>query len=178
MSLHSTLRAGKKINVEGKHGQIIGGLIVSGEEINAKVIGNEAYVITRVSVGVDPNLQKEYHEVCKSYKEGKKRLLHITQTLNTLSKIDISSLPQERIDQINAITRSQFPIAGQLKRDEQKILELEAKLAEMKNGKVKADDVIYPGARISINAVVKNVQEEYHHCTMSLQEGEVTLGQY
>ena len=178
VSLHSTLRAGKRINVEGKHGQIIGGLIVSGEEINAKVIGNEAYVITRVSVGVDPNLQKEYHEVCKSYKEGKKRLLHITQTLNTLSKIDISALPQERIDQINAITRSQFPIAGQLKRDEQKILELEAKLAEMKNGKVKADDVIYPGARISINSVVKNVQEEYRHCTMSLQEGEVSLGQY
>ena len=178
VALHSTLRAGKKINVEGKHGQITGGLTVSGEEVNAKVIGNQAYVITRVSVGVDPNLQKEYHEVCKSYKEGKKRLLHITQTLNTLSKIDISQLPQERIDQINAITRSQFPIAGQLKRDEQKILELEAKLAEMKNGKVKADDVIYPGARISINAVVKNVQEEYHHCTMSLQEGEVTLGQY
>ena len=178
VALHSTLRAGKKINVEGKHGQITGGLTVSGEEVNAKVIGNQAYVITRISVGVDPNLQKEYHEVCKSYKEGKKRLLHITQTLNTLSKLDISALPQERIDQINAITRSQFPIAGQLKRDEQKILELEAKLAEMKNGKVKADDVIYPGARISINSVVKNVQEEYRHCTMSLQEGEVSLGQY
>ena len=178
VSLHSTLRAGKKIVVEGKHGQITGGLTVSGEEVTAKVIGNQAYVITRVSVGVDPNLQKEYHEVCKSYKEGKKRLLHITQTLNTLSKIDISQLPQERIDQINAITRSQFPIAGQLKRDEQKILELETKLSEMKNGKVKAEDVIYPGARISINSVVKNVQEEYRHCTMSLQEGEVTLGTF
>ena len=178
VALHSTLRAGKKIVVEGKHGQITGGLTVSGEEVSAKVIGNQAYVITRVSVGVDPNLQKEYHEVCKSYKEGKKRLLHITQTLNTLSKIDITQLPQERIDQINAITRSQFPIAGQLKRDEQKILELEEKLSEMKNGKVKADEVIYPGARISINSVVKNVQEEYRHCSLSLQEGEVTLGQY
>lgn len=178
VSLHSTLRAGKKVIVEGKHGQITGGLTVSGEEVQAKVIGNQAYVITRVSVGVDPNLQKEYHEVCKSYKEGKKRLLHITQTLNTLSKIDISQLPQERIDQINAITRSQFPIAGQLKRDEQKILELEQKLSEMKNGKVRADDVMYPGSRISINAVVKNVQEEYRHCTMSLQEGEITLGAF
>ena len=104
--------------------------------------------------------------------------MHITQTLNTLSKIDISQLPQERIDQINAITRSQFPIAGQLKRDEQRILELEEKLSEMKNGKVRADDVMYPGSRISINAVVKNVQEEYRHCTMSLQEGEVTLGAF
>ena len=153
-------------------------MTVSGEEVSAKVIGNDAFVITRVSVGVDPNLQKEYHEVCKSYKEGRKKLLHITQTLNTLSKIDISKLPQERIDQINAITRSQFPIAGQLKRDEQKILELEEKLAEMKNGKIRVDDVIYPGARLSINSVVKNVQEEYHHCTMSLNDGEISLGTF
>lgn len=178
VSLHSTLRAGKKVNVEGKGGKIIGGLTVSGEEVNAKVIGNDAFIITRVSVGVDPNLQKEYHEVCKSYKEGRKKLLHITQTLNTLSKIDMSRLPQERIDQINAITRSQFPIAGQLKRDEQKILELEEKLAEMKNGKIRVDDVIYPGARLSINSVVKNVQEEYRHCTLSLNEGEISLGAF
>lgn len=176
VALHSTLRAGKKITVEGKGGKIIGGLTVSGEEVTAKVIGNDAFVITRVSVGVDPNLQKEYHEVCKSYKEGKKKLLHITQTLNTLSKIDMSKLPPERMAQINAITRSQFPIAGQLKRDEQKILELETKLSEMKNGKIRVDDVMYPGARLSINSVVKNVQEEYRHCTMSLNEGEISLG--
>ncbi len=178
VALHSTLRAGKKIIVEGKGGKIIGGLTVSGEEVSAKVIGNDAFVITRVSVGVDPNLQKEYHEVCKSYKEGKKKLLHITQTLNTLAKIDMSKLPPERMAQINAITRSQFPIAGQLKRDEQKILELETKLSEMKNGKIRVDDVMYPGARLSINSVVKNVQEEYRHCTMSLNEGEISLGTF
>lgn len=179
VAIHSTLRAGKRIIVEGKHGQIMGGLAVSGEEVQAKIIGNESYVITRVSVGVDPNLQKEYHEVCKSYKEGKKRLLHITQTLNTLSKIDMSTLPQERLNQINALTRSQFPIAGQLKRDEQRILELEAQLGDMKHGKIRADDVIYPGSRLSVNSIVKNVQEEYHHCTMSLSsEGEIVLGQY
>lgn len=176
VALHSTLRAGKKIIVEGKGGKIIGGLTVSGEEVTAKIIGNDAFVITRVSVGVDPNLQKEYHEVCKNYKEGKKKLLHITQTLNTLSKIDMSKLPPERMAQINAITRSQFPIAGQLKRDEQKILELETKLSEMKNGKIRVDDIMYPGARLSINSVVKNVQEEYRHCTMSLNEGEISLG--
>ncbi len=178
VALHSTLRAGQKITCEDKHGQITGGLAVAGEEVNVKIIGNQAYVITRVSVGVDPNLQKEYHEVCKSYKENKKRLLHITQTLNTLSKIDISSLPKERVDQINALTRSQFPIAGQLKRDEKRILELEEKLSEMKNGKIKTSDTIYPGARLSVNGVVKSIQEEFKHCTMSLNEGEVVVGPY
>lgn len=178
VAIHSTLRAGKRIVVEGKHGQIMGGLAVSGEEVQAKIIGNESYVITRVSVGVDPNLQKEYHEVCKSYKEGKKRLLHITQTLNTLSKIDMSTLPQERLNQINALTRSQFPIAGQLKRDEKRILELEAQLGEMKNGRIRVDDIIYPGSRLSVNSIVKNVQEEYRHCSLHLQEGELIVGQY
>ena len=178
VALHSTLRAGKKVTVEDKHGQITGGLTVAGEEVIAKIIGNQAYVVTRVSVGIDPNLQQEYHNVCQSYKEGKKRLLHITQTLNTLAKIDISSLPKERVDQINALTRSQFPIAGQLKRDEKRILELEEKLAEMKNGKIRADDVIFPGARLSVNSIVKNVHEEYRHCTIALQEGEVTVGPY
>ncbi|MBR1728086.1 MAG: DUF342 domain-containing protein [Selenomonadaceae bacterium] len=178
VALHSTLRAGKKVMVEDKHGQITGGLTVAGEEVRAKIIGNQAYVITRISVGVDPNLQKEYNDVCKSYKEGKKRLMQITQTLNTLGKIDISTLPPERVAQINALTRSQFPLAGQIKRDEKKIIELEALLADMKNGKIKASDTIYPGSRLSINSVVKNIQEEYKYCTMTLQEGEVTVGPY
>ena len=178
VALHSTLRAGKRIVVEGKHGQIMGGLAVSGEEVQAKVIGNEAYVITRVSVGVDPNLQREYHNVCKSYKEGKKKLLHITQTLNTLSKIDMSKIPQERLNQLNALTRSQFPIAGQLKRDEKRILELEALLGDMKHGRVRVDDVLYPGVRLSINSVAKSVHEEYRHCTMILEDGQIVLGQY
>lgn len=178
-SLHSTLRAGKRITLEGRQGQLTGGIATAGEEVLARYIGNNANVITRVAVGIDPNLQKEYHEVCKNYKEGKKKLLHITQTLNTLSKIDINTLPQSRVDQINALTRSQFPIAGQLKRDEKKIKELEEKLAEMKNGKVRADDTIFPGVRLSINNIVKHVQEVYRHCTMYLDSnGEVALGPF
>ena len=178
VALHSTLRAGKKVIIEDKHGQITGGLTIAGDEVRAKIVGNQAYVVTRVSVGIDPNLQKEYHDACKSYKENKKRMLQITQTLNTLGKIDISQLPEERVAQINALTRSQFPLAGQIKRDEKKILELEAILADMKKGKVKVSDTIYPGTRLSINSVVKNIQEEYKHCTMFLQEDSVTVGPY
>ena len=177
-SLHSTLRAGRRITLEGKQGQLMGGIAIAGEEVLARLIGNPANVVTRVSVGIDPNLQQEYHDVCKNYKEGKKKLLHITQTLNTLSKIDINTLPQSRVDQINALTRSQFPIAGQLKRDEKRIKELEEKLNEMKNGRVRAEDAIFPGVRLSINKVNRNVQEKYAHCSMYLENGEVTLGPF
>ena len=178
VALHSTLRAGKRIILEEKHGQITGGVTIAGEEVNAKIVGNQAFVVTRVSVGVDPNLQRQYKLACRNYKEGKKRLQQISQTLNTLGKIDISRLPQERIDQINALTRSQFPLAGQLKKDEKAIKELEAKLAEMKHGKVRASDVIYPGTRLSVNSIMKNIYEEYRHCTFAINEGEIALGPY
>lgn len=179
IAYHSQLRAGKRIVMEDKHGQITGGQVVAGEEISVKIIGNASYVVTKVSVGVDPTLQKEYQDLKKSYKESKKRLTHITQTLNTLSKIDINKLPPERVESINQLTRSQFPLAGQIKRDERRIMEIESQLANMKNGKIKVSDIIYPGTRISVNGVARAIQSDYRHCTISLNEnGEIDLGTY
>ena len=179
IALHSNIRAGKQIIMDSKHGQITGGHAVAGESVSVKVIGNSAFVVTKISVGIDPNLQKEYQDLRKSYKESKKRLTHITQTLNTLSKIDINKLPQSRIDSINTLTRSQFPLAGQIKRDEKRIVEIEALLANMKNGRIKVDDTIFPGVRLSVSGILKNIQSEYRHCTISLNDaGEVEVGPY
>ena len=177
-ALHSTIRASRKIILEGSQGQITGGLAVAGEEVFAKQIGNTANVVTRVSVGIDPYLNQEYHELCKKYKEGKLKLLQITQTLNTLSKIDINTLPQSRVDQINALTRSQFPIAGQLKRDEKRIKELRELLDNMKYGRIRVDDAIYPGVRLSINEKTRHIEEIFKHCTMYLEDDHVTVGPF
>lgn len=179
IALHSQIRAGKRIVMEDKHGQITGGHAVAGESVSVKIIGNSAFVVTKVSVGVDPTLQKEYQDLKKSYKESRRRLTHITQTLNTLSKIDINKLPPERVASINALTRSQFPLAGQIKRDEKRILEIEALLAEMRNGRIRVADTIYPGTRLAVNSVLKSIQTEYKRCTIFLNDaGEVEVGPY
>ena len=179
IAFHSQIRAGKKIIMEDKHGQITGGHVIAGEEISVKVIGNPAFVVTRVSVGVDPTLQKEYQDLKKAYKDSKRRLTQITQTLNTLSKIDINKLPPERVEMITKLTRSQFPIAGQMKRYEKRILEIEDLLSNMKNGRIKVSDIIYPGTRLSVNNILKNIQSDYRRCTIFLNSnGEVEVGAY
>ena len=179
IALHSQIRAGKRVVMEDKHGQITGGHVIAGEVVNVKMIGNPSFVVTKVSVGVDPNLQKEYQTLRKNYKEAKKRLTHITQTLNTLSKIDINKLPKSRVDSIGALTRSQFPLAGQIKRDEKRIMEIETQLTNMKNGRIKVSGTIYPGVRLSVNNVLKSIQTEYRNCTISLNDlGEIDIGPY
>ena len=179
IAFHSQIRAGKRVIMEDKHGQIIGGQVIAGEEIRVKVIGNGAYVVTRVTVGVDPTLQKEYQELRRGYKESKRRLSQIRQTLNTLSKIDINKLPAGRVAMIKELTRSQFPLAGQIKRDERRIIEIEEQLSNMKNGRIRVSDKIYPGTRLSVNNILKNIQSEYTHCSIFLNaEGEVEVGTY
>lgn len=178
VALHSNISAGKRIFLEDKRGMVTGGLMEAGEEIRCKIIGNTAFVVTRMAVGVNPQLQKRYRELCQEYKESKQRLKQITQMLNTLGKIDISRLPQERINQINALTRSQFPLAGKIKRDEKEILTIEAELNMMQNGKIRVSDTVYPGVRISINSVMMNVQSEIKRATLSVKNDRVDIGPY
>ena len=178
VALHSHLRAGKKIILEGKKGQLMGGKAEAGEEVRAVCLGNTASVVTRVVVGVDPNLQRQYREACERYKDGKKRLQQVTQMLNTLGKIDISRLPEERIEQINALTRSQFPLAGQIRRDEKLIKKLEQELAEMKHGRIAVSDTIYQGVRASVNSIQKHFNSEAKHCTLTVRDDAVVIDPY
>ena len=176
--LHSQVRAGNRVYAEEKRGTITGGSIAAGEEIRCKIVGSPAAVATKLSVGVDPALHKQYTELCRECKEDKARLKQITQMLNTLGKIDVSRLPQQRIDQINALTRSQFPLAGKIKRAEKEIMELEEAMNRMNDGKIRVADTIYPGTRISINSIIMNVQSSIRRCLLTVKDERINIGTY
>ncbi|MBR1760571.1 MAG: DUF342 domain-containing protein [Schwartzia sp.] len=176
--LHSDLRAGIKIVVEGKRGLVTGGYLAAGEEIRAKVIGNQAQVASRLVVGVNPSLQRKYQDACREYSESRKKLQQLTQALNTLGKIDVSLLPPQRAEQIAQLTRSQFPLAGQVERSERLIKELEEQISQMKNGRICVSDRIFPGQKLIVNSVVKHIQQEEQHCSFQLEDDEVRVGPY
>ncbi|MBQ9377087.1 MAG: DUF342 domain-containing protein [Schwartzia sp.] len=176
--LHSDVRAGVLIAVEGKNGLVTGGYLAAGEEIRAKTVGNPVLVSSRIIVGVNPALRQKYQEVCKDYAEAKKKLKQLTQALNTLGKIDISQLPPQRAEQISKLTRSQFPLAGRVERDEKLIKELEEQISQMRKGKIRISDRIYPGQKLVVNSIMKNLQTEEQHCTFYMEEDEVKIGPY
>lgn len=178
VALHSELRAGRLLAVEGKRGLIAGGYVAAGKEIRAKTIGNQAYTATKVVVGVNPMIQRKYQETCRSYAAAKKQLAQLTKTLNTLGKVDLTKLPPHRAAQISELTRAQFPLAAQVEREEKLIRELEDQIAQMKEGRVRVSDKIYPGTKIVINSVMKNVQAEEQHCTMTVVDDQVQVSPY
>lgn len=176
--LHSTLRAGKKIIVEEKRGAITGGDAAAGEQLRANVLGNTALVATKVQVGVNPSLKREYQATVKEYKELFQRLSQIRTMLNTIAKIDTSKLPPLRVRQINALSRSQFPLAGKVKRTEERMEKMKAELEKMTHGTVRVRDIIYPGVHVFVNEVAKNFTSEARGCTLELKDDQVTIGPY
>ena len=123
-------------------------------------------------------IQRKYQETCRSYAAAKKQLAQLTKTLNTLGKVDLTKLPPHRAAQISELTRAQFPLAAQVEREEKLIRELEDQIAQMKEGRVRVSDKIYPGTKIVINSVMKNVQAEEQHCTMTVVDDQVQVSPY
>ena len=176
--LHSTIKAGGKVVVEDRRGLITGGYTAAGDEIRAKIVGNQAFVVTKLAVGINPALSQKYQKACREYKEDKQRLEQITQVLNTFSKIDMSRLPENRVAQVAELTRAQFPLAGKIKRTEKLIAELQEELSKMEKGKIRVADCIYPGVNVSVNSVLRNFQSEVRGCTLSVEDDAVAIGPY
>ena len=176
--LNSQVRAGKKVTVLGKRGQIMGGSTFAGEEIEATQIGNPANVATKLEVGVNPMVQRQYKAACQEYGDTKKKLDEIKKTLATLGKVDISKLPPERQEMVAKLGKGRFQLEGQLERLLEEMDGLEEKIQSMKRGRVRAADTIYPGVKLKINNVIKNVHSEEKRCTLSVEGDQIRTGAY
>ena len=65
-----------------------------------------------------------------------------------------------------------------MERDEKLLQQITEEMQKMKNGKIRVRDVVYPGAKLSINSILKNVQVEEKHCTLYVEEDFVKTGPY
>jgi len=171
--LHSEMRAGHHVRVEGRRGIITGGSVGAGESVHASVFGNNFYVQTNIFVGIDPNLQHRYDALEKECKEDEKRLTEIKLSLETLKKQDMSKLSDKRKEQMLQLTKVQFPLAGKIKQMQEELAAMRVELDEMKQGSVSATDTIFPGVNISLNGVKRKVEEELRHTKMRMVDGEI-----
>ena len=174
--LHSEVRAGHHVRVEGKRGIITGGVVGAGESIRAKVLGNDFYVQTILNVGIDPNLRHRYNIMLKEYHQSGKRLMEIRRSIAVLKKQDPATLAPRRKEQLMEMTREQFPLAGKIKRMREELRAIRAELAQMKNGSIAATDAIYPGVDVTINGKKRKIEDEHRHAKLQVVDGEVVVG--
>jgi hypothetical protein len=174
--LHSEMRAGHHVRVEGRRGIITGGKVGAGESIRAKIFGNNFYVQTNLNVGVDPNLKHRYDTLSKECETAVKRLTELRLSLATLKKQSLMSLSPRRREQLAEMTHEQFPLAGKIKKMQEELEQMQEELEQMKNGSIAASDTIYPGVNATINGVKKTIEEELRNARLQMLNGEIAVG--
>jgi len=176
--LHSRVNAGRKVLVEGKRGFIAGGHVMATEEIRAKVVGTHLAVSTDLEVGVNPEIRDEYQRIRKELKQAENNLDQAQKTLLILKKYDQSELPPDKREMLLKLTKSQFLLAGQVDLLRRRVTEIELIFEEARYGKIRVSDIVYPGVKIIMGALVKPIRESHKYVSFFTEEGEIKIGSF
>lgn len=173
--LHSDVRAGKYVEVNGKRGFITGGHVAATEMLTVKTLGSTMGATTIVEVGADPKAKEEYQKNQKDIAELQK-IIRSTQTI-------LSSYAQKRAKGMT-LNREQLEYIKQLalltdaKKKEldvctAKIEKLQADMEIQGQAYVKVTDQAYVGTKIIIGDLSMVVQSNISHCKFEKVRGSI-----
>jgi len=176
--LNSRVNAVRKIEVIERRGAIIGGEISAGEEIHAKIVGTPTASSTNLQVGVNPLLREEYQLLRRDLKKCKSNLEQAQKALSILKAFDQSELPPEKRELLLKLTKTHFYLIGQVDSMQSRINEIEECFVEMRNGKIRVTDTVYPGVKIVIGTLIKPIRETIKFVVFHVNDGEIVTGSY
>lgn len=176
--LHSKVSAGRRIIVDGKRGMVIGGTITAGEEIRSKSLGTHMATNTEVEVGVNPMLREEHQALRRDLR---KRELSLDQTQKALALLrtrDPAELTPAKRDILLKLTKAQFQLAGQVETMRTRMAEIDLALEEMRHGRVRVQDTVYPGVKIVLGTLVRYIRDAEKFISFYAEDGDIRKGSY
>jgi len=176
--LHSNVSAGKRIIVEGRRGFIAGGHAIASEEIRAKTVGTHMAVATDLEVGINPAIRAEYQNLRRELKKTEATLDQAQKALNILRNVNPSDLPPEKREMLLKLTKAQFHMTGQAETMRKRIMEIELLLEEMRYGRIRVAETVYPGVKIVMGTLVKPIREPLKFVSFYAEEGEIKIGSF
>lgn len=176
--LHSNVSAAKKVIAEGKRGLITGGTISAGEEIRAQIVGTAMATATSLEVGVNPMLREEYQKLRIDLKKVEQNLEQTQKALNILKAINPNALSPDKREMLLKLTKAQFNLVGQAENMRSRLMELDNDLEEMKYGRIKVANNLYPGVKAVIGTLIKPIREPLKFVSLYAEDGEIKIGAF
>lgn len=157
--LHSRVSAGKRVIVGGRRGLIAGGTISAGEEIRAKIAGTRMAISTDLEVGVNPLLREENQKLKGELEKVHASLEQAKKALIILRSMNSDTMTSEKKEMLLKLTKAQFHWMGQESTINNRIAEINLMLNEMRYGKIKVSETVFPGVKIVVGTFVKPIRE-------------------
>lgn len=177
--MHSQVVCGKKLEVSGRKGLLVGGSFKVGEEIKAKVIGSPMATLTELEVGINPDMRKRYEDIKIELKQISENLDKTTKAVDLLTKMSKSmELPVDK----KLLLAKSLKLKLQLQQSLEQVIndqnEMEKYFEELSRGKVRVNDIIYPGCRIIIGSSSMHIKDSVKYVSFYRINADIRMGSY
>lgn len=173
--LHSDVRAGKYIEVNGKRGFITGGHVVAAEQLTVKTLGSEMGATTVVEVGADPKVKEQYQQLQKDIGEIQRVLSSTRSIISSYSEKRAKGvqMTKNQLEYLKSVILLDTNKKKELEQDLEKIEKLQEKLSTQNRAYVDVLGQVYAGTKIIIGDLSMVVPNSCKQCRFEKIRGNV-----
>ncbi len=177
--MHSTIYCGKKLELKGRKGLLVGGEIRACEEIKAKVVGSPMATTTKIEVGTSPEIRAKYEKIKSEIEQTADNHRKLSQAVNLLTKLSRKTeLAEDKKELLNKSIIMKLKTKDKLDKLKREVVELETYIEEISNGKVKVQEIVYPGTKITIGSSSLYIKDQVQNSTFYRFGGEIKIAPY
>ena len=135
--------------------------------------------ITSVEVGLNPDVRKKYDELLKEKNRYTENLGKLSQAVDLLTKLNQKGeLSDEKKEMLNKSIVLKLQTQKGLEDITKEIEEIGAYIEDISNGKIKVENMVYPGTRITIGTNCMYIRDQIQYATFYRVSGEIKIGSY
>lgn len=175
--LHSQVSASSEVRVNGKKGFMTGGVIRAGSLVEAQTIGSEMGTITRIEVGVEPEVKERYEELQKKILQTSKEMEKMKPILvNYREKVaNKEKINSEMMAQVQVIAKNYKEQQETLNEMREEFVQIHEQIQQSTSARVKVKGSIYQGVSIVISDVSLNIKGTTCCSKFVKEQGEVVI---
>jgi uncharacterized protein (DUF342 family) len=177
--MHSEVKCGGSVSVDGKKGLLVGGIVRAGVEVSAKTIGSPMATATQVEVGIDPEVVEKYRSLktdIEKYKDEQQKMNQVIDMLTMMKKT--GKITPDKEEMLGKTLKSKLFLENKLNSMLSEFEILEQRVLDKQEGRIKAFSVIYPGVKVVIGSIYTYVNEEKKFCTVIAEHAEIKFAAY
>jgi len=173
--LNSVLKTDSRVEVTGKKGVIVGGMVFAKKGVSIKELGNYQENKTEVIVGIDEELMKKTEEIEVEFQKNEENIESIKKAIYRLLKKKMKNkhLPDEQAKLLVKLQKLQEILPAQRQQTEKQREEIEEELKKYEHVSVTVAAKVYPGVRIRIQKYNKIITKEMNGATFKVKNGEI-----
>jgi uncharacterized protein (DUF342 family) len=177
--MHCSISSKSSIELKGRKGLLVGGNTAARNEIRAQTIGSPMATTTIIEVGVDPDLRKNMDLIAKKLEKEKKSLEQVDLNIGLIAKIAKKGyLPESKKMLLKKCVDIKAQLEENIKQHKTLLEDMKEQFNTISKGKVKVQNVVYPGTVITIGPSKYHVKDPVKFATFQRAGGDIRIGSF